>query len=117
MAQGWVGDFEIRTPQALQKGGWLGGGPDNKDNKAFLDLPLPYAKHLEGAEALLGDRHIYVWVDGSRKNYLTLHKAIEKSEAGNRMKRRNKNATSEDNSNDALKQAFVDRENARFNRQ
>lgn len=59
-------------------------------NKAFVEIPLQQAKYLEGIENQLGDRHIYVWTDGSKKNYLTLHKAIEKSLAGNRATRRAK---------------------------
>lgn len=88
-----------------------------KDNKAILDIPLQHAKYLEGVEALLGDRHIYVWVDGSHKNQLTLHKAIEKSEAGNRNKRREKKPRQDSGASvKNLQQAFID-QNARVNRQ
>lgn len=87
------------------------------NNKAFLDIPLVQARYLEGVGALLGERHTYVWVDGSRKNYLTLHKAIEKSLAGNRSTRRTKKPETKDQSTEKLKQAFIDRENERFNRQ
>lgn len=57
-------------------------------NKAFIDIPLPHAKFLQGGVESLGDRHIYVWSDSTHRNYLTLHKAIEKSLAGNRAERR-----------------------------
>lgn len=87
------------------------------ENKVFVDLPLNQARYLEGVEALLGDRHVYIWVDGSHKNYLTLRKAIEKSAAGNRSKRRSKNTNVEGDPNSALKQAFVDRARSQINRQ
>jgi HrpA-like RNA helicase len=60
-----------------------------KQNKAFIELPTHLVKYLEGVEEELGGRHVYVWTDSTKKNYLTLHKAIEKSNSGdNRAARR-----------------------------
>lgn len=57
-------------------------------NKAFVDLPFAYAHYLESEIDQFEGRQVYVWVDSSHKNYMTLHKAIERSKRGNRAARR-----------------------------
>lgn len=91
-----------------------------KENKAFLDIPLFRAASLNHDDIIemLNGRRVYIWTDSSRKNYLTLHNAIEKSKGGNRTKRRAKKYTGSSNkSTESLKRAFVDRANSIANHQ
>ena len=62
-----------------------------KQNKAFFAIPLQQAQCLENIEEQLDNRQVYVYVDGSKKNFLTLHNAIKKAADGNRATRRAKN--------------------------
>ncbi len=63
-------------------------GVTYKNNKAFIEIQTSLVKYLEGIESELGGRSVYVWSDSTKKNYLTLRKAIEKFSIGNRKARR-----------------------------